>query len=335
MENTREQEKILQALSPDGGFLQSREWLEFQQYVGRPVFLHADGGFVANCITHTLPVVGTYWYVPRGPVMTHYEKHNQQLYQLAQKAKEQGMAWVRVEPVDEQSLRELQNAFGKKLVKAPYDVQPKEIFTIDITAEEKDILAAMKPKTRYNIGLAEKKGVIVSSCHVTDNVCALRTQDFLRLTDEMARRQGIATHPAQYYEKMIAKLGDHMLRLYIAEYDGKVIAANLVLVFGTHATYLHGASSNDYRNVMAPYLLQWHAIKDAKAARCEKYDFGGVKTTAGKNNWSGITGFKLGFSTKAQPVTYPGTFDIVVNPHRYAMYRGLQKAKMFIKKVSH
>jgi lipid II:glycine glycyltransferase (peptidoglycan interpeptide bridge formation enzyme) len=156
----------------------------------------------------------------------------------------------------------------------------------------------------------------------------LRTQvDFFRLTKEMAERNGIATHPEGYYRKMIESLPADMLKIYAAEYDGKIIAANLVVFYGDTAIYLHGASSNENRNVMAPFLLQWQAILDAKEKGFSKYDFGGVKTGNSSNSWAGITQFKTGFSLKTKPLVFPGSYDIIINPRKYAAYRGLQLAK--------
>jgi lipid II:glycine glycyltransferase (peptidoglycan interpeptide bridge formation enzyme) len=90
---------------------------------------------------------------------------------------------------------------------------------------------------------------------------------------------------------------------------------------------------------MAPYLLQWQAIKDAKAAGCEAYDFGGIRTEGReriyafptRNSWAGITKFKTGFSPATKPIEFPGSYDIIINPVEYWMYRGIQKMKSFIK----
>lgn len=87
------------------------------------------------------------------------------------------------------------------------------------------------------------------------------------------------------------------LKLFLAEYDGKVVAAALVSFFGGVATYLHGASSDIYRDVMAPYLLQWEAILEARRMNCTRYDFGGVNGRTYTNpKWEGISRFKFGFN---------------------------------------
>ena len=136
---------------------------------------------------------------------------------------------------------------------------------------------------------------------------------------------------------MLETISIDILKLYVAKYNGKVIAANLVVFYGETCTYLHGASDDEYRNVMAPYLLQWQQIRDAKKMGCKKYDFGGVKTgrkkneeRSKKNSWEGITRFKLGFSPNTKPVEFPGCYDIIVSPVRYFMYRVMQKIKSFI-----
>ena len=117
--------------------------------------------------------------------------------------------------------------------------------------------------------------------------------------------------------------------MYVAEYKNKIIAANLVVFYGDTAIYSHGATDDEYRNVMAPYLLQWQTILDAKKAGYKFYDFGGVKAGGdikGKD-WSGITKFKLGFSSVTKPVEFSGSYDIIVNPRVYVLYRIIQKIK--------
>lgn len=237
-------------------------------------------------------------------------------------------------------------------------MQPKEILVMDITKSEEEILAGMKQKTRYNIRLAEKKEVkIIESRKYID--------EFVRLTKIMAKRQGITAHPESYYKKMLEAIPEDTLKLYVAEYEGKIIAANLVVfyphtkaikengadckttsdqnnnfgvgVHGNACTYLHGASDDDYRNIMAPYLLQWRQIQDAKKNECGKYDFGGISTNYESNTniritnkWSGITRFKFGFSPNTKPVEFPGSYDIIITPTIYYIYRIIQKIKSLI-----
>ncbi len=208
------------------------------------------------------------------------------------------------------------------------DVQPREILVLDISKSEEEILAGMKQKTRYNIKLAEKRGVKVYNSREEKYI-----EKFCRLVGITSERDKIKSHPENYYRKMFETIPDDILKLYVAEYEGKIICANVVSFFGKTATYMHGASDNIHREVMAPYLLQWQAILDAKKAGCEKYDFGGIKShniehgAWNKSNWEGITKFKTGFAPNTDSIEFPGCWDIVLNSNKYNLYRMLQKIK--------
>ncbi|KKQ52085.1 MAG: Methicillin resistance protein [Parcubacteria group bacterium GW2011_GWD2_38_11] len=340
-------------------FLQSAQWREFQQAVGRKNYFIENDAFSASIIEHILPIVGKYLYSPRGPVISNFEfrisnenlilndkssdnfkifapslssgqnsKFEIGISSLTDLAKKCNAGWIRIEPENDQALELIKENISEKIVKAPHNMQPKEIFVLDILKTAETLLCEMKTKTRYNIGIAVKKGIKIDYRSAGNDNQGEYVEAFLKLTKEMAERQGIVAHPDEYYRKMIATLPGEMLRIYVAKYDGKIIAANLVLFYGNTATYLHGASGSVHRNLMAPFSLQWQAILDAKEMGCTKYDFGGVKTQ-GENSWQGITTFKLGFSTSTKPIEFPGSYDIIINPRKYAVYRGLQAAKAF------
>jgi peptidoglycan pentaglycine glycine transferase (the first glycine) len=325
--------KLIQENSPDGGFLQSAYWQKFQEAVGRKTsqLEEKDDGdnFIsyANIILHSLPVAGDYFYIPRGPVIeqNHSAKPKSFFIDLFVLAKEKNIGWVRVEPESEDILKLIQENLpnGIKMKKSSVNMQPKEILVMDIAGSEEDILAQMKSKTRYNIRLAEKKGVKIYVSREEKYI-----HEFCRLVKVTAERDKIKSHPETYYRKMFEIIPDDILKLYIAEFKGKAIATNLVLFFGKTATYMHGASDNEYRNAMSPYLLQWRQILDAKDAGCGRYDFGGVKTEdAGGKSWEGITKFKTGFAPETKPIEYLGCYDIILNPKKYNLYRILQKVK--------
>ncbi len=341
-------------------FLQSSQWRKFQEGVGRQTFFLENKDFLASIVEHSLPVVGKYLYCPKGPVFACHpelvlgasfdnigdlklgipDQVRNDINSLINLARKEKAGWIRIEPENEEMLKCIRDVLEEicprrtdyRIVKAPHDMQPKEIFVVDISKSSQQLLAEMKSKMRYNIGIAQKKGVVVHTGNKEEYIEA-----FLKLTKEMAARHGITAHPEQYYLKMVEMLPSEMLRIYVAEFEGKIIAANLILFFGKTSTYLHGASGNEHRNVMAPFLLQWQAMLDAKEMGFEKYDFGGISTNYEKNtnlritnknsSWSGITDFKLGFSPNTVPVEFPGSYDIVVNPRKYAVYRGLQKLK--------
>ncbi len=314
----------------DGGFLQSDLWRDFQNSYGRKTFAFESENVKANLVEFPLPFAGQYHYCSRGPIVVDAENSKQNLKDLVNFAKSKDANWLRIEPLDQQTLNLIKSSVFQKLIKTRHDIQPKEIFVLDISKDAEKLLAEMKPKTRYNINVAKKKGIQVAVGREE------YLEEFLRLTKEMAQRQGIVPHPDQYYRHMLKTFPSEMLKIYVAKYQGKIIAAHLMLFNGKFATYLHGASSNENRNVMAPYLLQWQAIIDAKQQGCTHYDFGGVKISEDNQDgksWEGITKFKLGFSPETKPYIFPGTFDIVINPRAYGLYRGLQKAKMLLNKI--
>jgi peptidoglycan pentaglycine glycine transferase (the first glycine) len=332
---------FIQLNSPDGGFLQSEYWRKFQENVGRETHTlnisDEDGELIAfaSVIEHTLPLVGKYFYVPRGPIINQKSKiknknDNVKIKifsdDLLKLSKENNTGWIRIEPNSEEDLKLIEDNLpaGIKVRKSAVDIQSREILVMDISGSEEEILARMKQKTRYNIRLAEKRGVHVS--HNTQNITH-NINEFLKLVKITAKRDGITAHPENYYRKMFETIPSDILKLYIAEYEGKVIVANLVLFFGNTATYMHGASDNEHRNVMAPYLLQWQQIVDAKKTGCERYDFGGIKIGLADNSWSGITKFKTGFAPETKPVEFPGCYDIILNPIKYSLYRLLRKIK--------
>jgi lipid II:glycine glycyltransferase (peptidoglycan interpeptide bridge formation enzyme) len=250
-------------------------------------------------------------------------------------AREKKCGWIRVDASSQMHLNLLKKIDKLKIKKAPHDMQPKQIFSINIDENEDEILSEMKPKTRYNIRLAEKKGVEIDSVDRESDKMDQYLSDFLRLTEVMAKRSEINPHPREYYQKMVANISVEKLRLYVAKFEGKVIAGALIVFFGDTATYLHGGSDDEFRNVMAPHLLHWQAILNAKEKGCRKYDFGGIKAEINENGkivpleskWKGVTRFKLGFSKNAKPLKFLGSYDIVIRSYRYDLYRILQKIK--------
>ncbi len=320
----------------DGGFLQSEQWREFQGAVGHRTLHLEVPGLWANVLEHTLPFVGNYWYVPRGPVFPISKESDTALVPgseqgvgdgirtLLAHAKTAKAGWVRVEPNDVVTLDAIRESVPPmtRVTKAPHDMQPREVLVMNIDASSDELLKRMKPKTRYNIRLAGKKGVRV----VVTQESRYRER-FCDLVAVTAARDGIVSHPRAYYLTMMEQVPAEHWNLYVAEYEGQVIAANLMIFFGRYVTYLHGASGDEHREVMAPYLLQWQAIQDARARGCNRYDFGGVASEEGKSSWQGITRFKRGFAPETPVTTFPGAYDIVLAPARYLSYRWLQRLK--------
>ncbi|MDD2753307.1 MAG: peptidoglycan bridge formation glycyltransferase FemA/FemB family protein [Candidatus Portnoybacteria bacterium] len=381
-------------LENGGSFLQSWEWGEFQENIGRRVFrfLHCHpefisgsdsealkqvqgdkGGWRAQFIANKLPGVNKfYWHCPRGPVLANGDEQmaNSQIRKIidaVKKSADKKVIFFRFGPewpldchsgLDPESRsgsriecgmteKDLKNIGFKQL---SYDIEPSQTQILDISKTEDELLAQMHEKWRYNIRLAQKKGVQIK---FTQSECVnfeYYFEEFYRLVSQgTSERNNIKHHPKEYYRKQLkigakspltplyergedppfVKEGEGGFRetLFVAEYEGKVIAANIVVIFGNRATYLHGATSSEHREVMAPHLLQWEQIKYAKAQGCSEYDFWGVVNEhtldrRGKS-WEGFTRFKKGFGGKE--ANYIGYWDYPFDKKWYSLYRLVQK----------
>jgi lipid II:glycine glycyltransferase (peptidoglycan interpeptide bridge formation enzyme) len=291
-------------------FLQSWQWAEFQKILGRKIFrlgLFENEKIlaVALLIKMPLPFLKSYLYCPRGPI---FKENNEKVTKIfLEKIKEIGKKeksiFLRFEPLNQLPNYQLQKV---------KDVQPSKTILLDLTKSEDEILEEMHPKTRYNIRLAEKRGVRVKISQSDEEI-----EIFLKILEKTAKRDKFKPHPPFYYRKLL-KFDKNFIKLFLAEYQEKIIAGNLMVFFNDTVTYLHGASDNQFRNVMAPYLLHWIAIKEAKRLCFKYYDFWGVD----EKKWPGVTRFKKGFvsSKTGIEISYPGTFDLAFNKLWYRLY---------------
>ncbi len=253
-----------------------------------------------------------YYYAPRGPVLKSglgetqvKETINFLISEI--KKREDGAVFLKIEPAN------LSEVWRSGFAVAP-DIQPKKTLILDLKQSAEDLLLSMHQKTRYNIKLAEKKGVQIIEGGENS------FSEFWRLMELTGKRDGFRIHDKHHYLNLI-KGNSEFLSLFFAEYQGQKIATALVCFFGDKATYLHGASDNAFRNIMAPYLLQWEIIKKAKELNFSKYDFYGID----EQKWPGVTRFKLGFSGEEK--IYPGVFDIIFRPGVFNIYHKLKKIK--------
>lgn len=201
--------------------------------------------------------------------------------------------------------------------------QPLDTQVLDVSRSEDRLLADMHEKTRYNIRLAERKGVRVDVAGAMHRASAVET--FISLNQQTAKRDRFQSHGPAYYRRLAEHLPPECLRVYVAVYQDTPVAANLVVHAGDTATYVHGASGNAHRNVMAPHLLQWRQILDAKLAGKRWYDFFGVETPQRRRaskqgaSWAGITRFKQGFG--GQVVSYLPAYELPLKRNWYRLVR--------------
>jgi len=202
---------------------------------------------------------------------------------------------------------------------------------ISVQQTDQQLLALMKQKTRYNIRLAEKKGVEVEFVS-QDGQADWHTMitAWTALLEETSTRHGIRNHPPEYYRHMISTLGEGgRLEIVVARHEGDILAMNLNMSFGDTMTYVHGASTERKRNVMAPYALQWESLRRAREHGYVWYDFYGVAPEGVENHpLAGVTRFKQGFGGKT--FVYPGTYEFPILPLWYKIYHTIKRFRSFV-----
>ncbi len=221
------------------------------------------------------------------------------------------------------SLRLEQHGF----LRSPQTIQPPRTLLIDLDTSEEEILARMAQKTRYNIRLAGRKGVVVRP-----------SQDigmFTRMIRETGERNEFGVHSPDYYHQAydLFHPSGHC-ELLAAGYEGQPLAALMVFKAGKRAWYLYGASSNEHRNRMPTYLLQWEAIRWARNHGCDTYDLWGIPdeepdvledqfTNRDDGLW-GVYRFKRGFGGRHYRAV--GAWDRPYHP-AYRLYQLLMKMR--------
>jgi lipid II:glycine glycyltransferase (peptidoglycan interpeptide bridge formation enzyme) len=205
------------------------------------------------------------------------------------------------------------------------DIQPPDTVILNLEKDAGELLSGMKPKWRYNIRLAEKKGIMVSE----EGSAGLDI--FYDLFRETGERDGIAVHAKDYYTSLFDLSREYRAdkpvpRCYIARYEGEAIAAVITLFRREEATYLYGASSGSKRNLMAPYLLQWTAMLDAKKSGCMRYDLFGIPPNKDPSHpMAGLYLFKTGFGGKI--IHRSGSWDYNYKPFAAFAFRSAEKIR--------
>ncbi len=318
--------------SPVRSFFHTWQWGEVQERMGFSYWriVVEDKGkiaAVALVIERSLKLGYSWLYVPRGPIFAENlsESDTEAAWRaltekLQNLAEERGSFFIRIDPLLESFSRQ-----GWR--KSSREVQPQHTLLLDLAKTGDALLAQMRPKMRYNIRLAEKKGVQIRFSSDPKDVAI-----FLALCDGVTKRTGFSYHPDSYYRSIIETLGSKgMAELAIAEVDGKPLAAHLMIYADGIATYAHGASDHNHRDTMAPTLLYWKTILRAKERGMHTYDFFGIAPEDADDShpWSGITRMKTGFGgTRA---SYCGAYDFVLNEALYTMFNLTRTARGILK----
>ncbi len=232
-----------------------------------------------------------------------------------------GQAWV---GRPETRLRELRMNFGTKswsLRKAPLDLTVADTLILDLGGSEEEILSRMKSKTRYNIRLAERRGVRV----FTASVDMLPT--FYDLYRQTAQRNGFPPSDFNHFSALfsaVARRPDSSeIHFLLSAHSEVVLAGAIIAISGCAATYLFGASSSKNRNLMGSYAVQWEAIRLARARGCRTYDMGAVPPANDPYHpFHGMYRFKAGFGGRI--IHRSGSWDYPLDATAYTRFRNAE-----------
>lgn len=313
---------IIENSSP-AAFLQSWDWGSFKENAFRYAIYNDNNELiaVAQFIKQRLPGGKFYLNCPKGPIwkleagIWKLEIFNLITNEIKKIAKQEKIVFFRIAPpYDHKNIKtkKQKNTFIKPKILTNLK-EPEKTLLLDLQHSEDELLKNMHHKTRYNIRLAEKKNIKIRVGNEND------IDIFYDLLKETAKRDKINIFNKEYYNKLLITNYKLPTTLFIAEHNNKPLSAIVVIGFGDTATYLYGASSNEHRNLMPNYLIQWHAIRWAKQNKYKYYDFWGIN----EKKWTGVTRFKKGFVSDktSKEINFIGTFDCVLNKIWYNIYR--------------
>ena len=233
-------------------------------------------------------------YLPKNCIALRYDLNWESHWCKEEDFDEDG-TWIGLPKSEFQEIKLNYGTCNRNLRKANTNILPANTIVLDLTQKESDLLQRMKPKTRYNIKLALRKGVEVRSMGIEG------LKIWYDLYHETALRNGLFINDYLYFEtifasKMEGEDNEVKVQLLVAYYDGIPLSAMFLVLSSYRATYLYGASSSQMRNVMSTYALQWKAIQIAKANNCFEYDMFGIAPSPNPSHpMYGLYKFKQGF----------------------------------------
>jgi peptidoglycan pentaglycine glycine transferase (the first glycine) len=305
---------------PDVHVLQTAEWGDLKAGFGWEAVRMISGEFGVQLLFRKLPLGFTLAYLPK-PVFSHqFTAISEKFWsEIDAVCRAKRAIFLKIEPDAWQDVAPRISHLALRT--SSHNIQPPRTVILSLAGGETDILNRMKQKCRYNIRLAEKKGITVRAWDDLDG--------FHRLMQVTGSRDGFGVHSLAYYKKaydLFQPTG--MVELLVAEFEGRPLAALMVFAVGKRAWYLYGASNDEERNRMPTYLLQWAAIQWARARGCTEYDLWGVPDadeatleaqfeTRHDGLW-GVYRFKRGFGGEVQRAAQ--ALDRVYMPPLYRLY---------------
>ena len=316
--------------NPDGGHIyQSYEWGEYKaQYDWLPTRLMWESGKSKVAIQTTRKSAagfGTIWYLAKGPGMfprykpgkndAHkFAKITEELAEYIKQADPKALM-IMVDPELQDGSFDPRTAGWKKSV---HDLQFKATIIVDIDQDDEALLASFKQKTRYNIRLAIKKGVVIEQREATDDM----VDTMYGLMKDTQGRAGFFLRPKEAFKRYWQSLAkSNQGRFFVAVHEGEILAAEFAMIFGDKAYYKEGGSSGAKRNLMAPYLLQYEVMRWARDRGAKEYDLIAVPPKAKltpEHSMYGLYQFKSGFHEEI--TEFIGGWEYPLNTAAYARW---------------
>lgn len=332
------------ARHPQGSLLQTTRWAQLKNHFGwrsHRVWLRRDGELAAGAqVLFRSALLGMVRmaYIPHGPLVDWDDEEQVEVLmnQIDLSCYEHRAGLLKMEPLIWQTAdgarqtadtmtreRWLAICERQELVAETDTIQPPRTLIVDLRPDEEEILLAMKQKTRYNIRLAGRKDVVVRQGTIED------IPVFNGLMQVTGNRDEFGIHQPEYYRTAFETFAPQHAAMFLAEYEGRPLAALMVFAVGQRAAYLYGASSNEERQRMPTYAIQWAAMQWAKERGCTEYDLWGVpdapeeqleeEFTERSDGLWGVYRFKRGFGGELQRTV--GAADRVYNKLLYRLYR--------------
>ena len=313
-------------------FQQSIEWGKVKQDWKNEIILCEDenGNIIGSMsiLIRKIPIFGNLMYSPRGPICDIHSKEvlENLTKSLKELAKQYKAFVIKIEPDIESNDKEFRKIVEELKYKIKDDaknfneeIQPRYVFRLDIKGKNEDeVFESFHSKTRYNIRLAIKKGVVIKEGTKED------LKEFHKIMVETGKRDNFIIRPLEYFERMYDNLVPSHMKLLMAYVEDKPVAGIILIIYGNKIWYLYGASSNSYRNFMPNYLLQWEGIKLAIKEKKDIYDFRGVSGVVDENHPQyGLYRFKKGFGAKF--TEFIGELYIPFKPLTYKLYKISEK----------
>ena len=311
---------------PHAHILQSPAWGELKSKFGWKSSWVICGDLGAQVLFQKLPFGFQVGYIPRGPISIKrklkgnpdWEGFQQKLHDLC---REKRAVFLKIEPDLWEGEDEEDCIPFSGYRESDHSIQPSRTIVINLQGSEEEILARMKSKTRYNIRLAEKKEVSIRQLDAIE--------PFYNLLENTADRSEFGIHTLVYYREafdLFSATGE--CKIFLAEYQEEPLASIMVFTRGRRCWYFYGASSNQQRDRMPTYLVQWEAMRWAKIQGCDTYDLWGVpdenletledQFLERKEGLWGVYRFKRGFGGELKRTC--GPWDKVFSPGLYSIY---------------